>query len=135
MVRRSRPLKTFAHVVVDFDRRRVVITRTAEPYASIDEVKVFWNAIHERLHMVQEGHWDLLTDLRQVQGRNDEAFEKVMEACRRPIYDRFRRSAVIVRSAVGRMQIARHTRADAPDTRIFNNLADAETWLSTRARR
>lgn len=124
-----RPLETFAKVNVLRDRRRVEVLRTAEPFETEEELTRFWSGLQELVADTDVSDWDVLTDLRQALGRSDETFERAMARARKPFYDAFHRSAVVVRSSVGRMHVVRHTAKDVPQTQVFDSLAAARAWL------
>jgi hypothetical protein len=52
----------------------------------------------------------LLIDARDAPARNDAEFEETFARARRPILAQFGRVAVLVRSAVGKLQVTRYAR-------------------------
>ena len=86
------------------------LVRTAE---SFDTVEVL-AAEHEALlpHLSKARPQPLLVDLRDARGRNDPAFETAMARYRRPMYEGFPRVVVLVRSAIGKLQVQRHFAED-----------------------
>ncbi|MGH1348058.1 MAG: hypothetical protein ACRBN8_41265 [Nannocystales bacterium] len=75
----------------------------------------------------------LLIDLRASMGRNDPDFEDRLVERRRELFRRFGRTAVLVRSAVGRMQVQRHVDGDGFSgiVTVFLSEPDALAWLQT----
>lgn len=63
----------------------------------------------------------LLSDLRAVQGRNDEAFEDRMLKLRPKLYGGFLRVGILVRSSVGALQIKRMVREDGIDRMVMTD--------------
>lgn len=88
----------------------VRIVRTATPYPSLDALRHSNEALCTALDDVGREGRSILSDLRLGPGRNDPEFEAIM----RPIYPRiqagFRRSGILVRTAVGGLQIRRLSR-------------------------
>lgn len=77
--------------------------RTAESFDTLDALA----AEHEALlpHLSKVRPQPLLVDLRDARGRNDPAFEAAMARYRRPMYQGFSRVVVLVRSAIGKLQV------------------------------
>ncbi len=73
----------------------------------------------------------LLIDLRASVGRNDSEFEEKLTERRRELFRRFERTAVLVRSAIGRMQVQRHVDEDGFSgvVKVFSSEPDAMAWL------
>jgi hypothetical protein len=72
----------------------------------------------------------LLLDMRAgPPARNDEAFERALANGRRLLGQRFRKVAVLVRSAVGKLQIQRLARADGATPHAFQDEQEAIDYL------
>ena len=73
----------------------------------------------------------LLIDLRLAVGRNDPEFETQLMERRRELFRRFERSAVLVKTAIGKMQVQRHVDGDGfgGTVRVFDDEAEAVRWL------
>ena len=73
----------------------------------------------------------LLLDIRISVGRNDPKFEAALAEPRRELFHRFANTAVLVRSAVGRLQVARHIEDDgfSEKVRVFVDEDEAIGWL------
>jgi hypothetical protein len=63
----------------------------------------------------------LLSDLRAVQGRNDEAFEDRMLKLRPKLYGGFLRVGILVRSSIGALQMKRLVREDGLDRMVMTD--------------
>lgn len=115
--------------VVDVDEaaRLVRMTRTAAPFATLDEMQ---RAHREVLRAVAplRGH-RLLLDVRSGPSRNDPEFEKGLAALRKQIVERFERVAILVKSAVGGLHATRLAREDGVQARIFQDEARALAYL------
>ncbi len=72
----------------------------------------------------------LLIDAREAPARNDKEFEEQFTRARRPILARFARVAVLVRSAVGKLQVNRYAREDGVAAQLtFDDEAQALEFL------
>lgn len=73
----------------------------------------------------------LLIDLRQSVGRNDPEFEQRLVERRRELFRRFGRTAVLVRSAIGRLQVQRHIDEDGFSgvVAVFSSEPEALAWV------
>jgi hypothetical protein len=84
-------------------------------------------AMFDRMDALPRGELGLLIDTRQVIGRSDDEFEAMMDELRPRLVGGFRRIAVLVRSAVGRLQVQRLARTDGVLDRmqVFSDEAEA----------
>ena len=119
------------HVDVDAGARVVRATRTALAFASVDEMQ---RAHKEFLRVVGPfAQHSLLLDVRLAPARNDPEYEKGLAALRRQITARFRRVAILVKSAVGGLHARRLAREDGVAMRIFQDEAAALDYLAGAA--
>lgn len=127
-----RNAEIFVSVEILHRERRVELVRSEEPFASLDEIASTFDRIGKRLKNIDTSRWGLLTDLRQARGRNDPEFEQELARHRDPLNASFRRVAVVVETAVGRIQVMRQTRTGPSEsrTRVFNDLNAARRWLA-----
>ena len=72
----------------------------------------------------------ILIDSRDVRARNDEAFEEGTRAYRQKIREAFERTAVLVRTEIGKLHIARLNRDDGTNTRTFSDMDEALAYLT-----
>lgn len=115
------------HVDVDAETRLVRATRTALPFASVDEMQ---RAHKELLRAVARlADHALLLDVRLAPARSDPEYETGLASLRRQITERFPRVAVLVKSAVGGLHARRLARADGVTMRIFQDEAAALEYL------
>ena len=73
-------------------------------------------------------------DSRLAPGRNDVLFERIQTEFRERLFGSFRRTAVVVKSEVGRLQVARYGSED-PGIRLalFASIDDAIAFLDAPA--
>lgn len=108
----------------------VTIVRTNQPFTSLAELDRETSAIERVLTKARLTSSRVLVDLRHGPLRNDPAFESAIARTRKIIYGTFDRSAVLVSTAVGRLQVMRHARVDGlKDFAAFNSEAEAMAFL------
>ena len=111
------------------DARLVRYVRTSVPYASMSQYEL----LHERVAgaLDQLGRWNhvLLVDMREAVMNTDPSFERAAGRGRRLVVRDFRRIAVLVKTAIGALQVGRHIREDAIDTTVFNEETAAISYL------
>jgi len=111
------------------ESRLVRYVRSSVPYASLDE----YERLHERagaaLDQLGRRRHVLLVDMREATLNNDPAFERSAGRCRRLLVQDFRRMAVLVKTAVGALQVGRHIREDSLDAPVFNDETLAVSYL------
>ena len=116
------------HVDVDAGASLVRATRTAQAFASVDEMQ---RAHKELLRTVAPfGEYGLLLDVRLGPARSDPEYEQGLASLRRQITERFARVAILVKSAVGGLQARRLAREDGVTMRIFQDEAAALEYLA-----
>ncbi len=71
----------------------------------------------------------LLADLRAGPGRNDQAFETAIAAVRPRVYEGISRSAVLVRTSIGALQVKRHVQEDGIERLVTTDEAEALAYL------
>ncbi len=99
-------------------RARLTLVRTSEPLDPATfgvEVEALVAAIAD----IDVASCGLFFDVRAVVGRNDDAFETASLAVRRRFITRFAKTAVLVKSLVGRLQGERFAREDKSGPRLL----------------
>jgi hypothetical protein len=95
----------------DASRRVVWLRRTGLSFGSVLEVVAANDQIILKL-APHHRHWGVVVDMRHAPSRNDPAFEAAMHGLRAAVEARFARTAVLLGTAVGMLQVNRLTRAD-----------------------
>jgi hypothetical protein len=113
-------------VTVEDARGLVRYQRTREAFPSLDAMR----ALHERMFASLGGlplqKFKLLVDVRDAPPRNDVAFEREVTRILDFIISKFAGHAVLVKSAVGMLQVQRLERErKASGAAVFANEADA----------
>jgi hypothetical protein len=110
------------------EARLMRLDRSPVPFASSDAIEDAFLDIGRGTEGVTAA-WALLIDSRDAPARNDPAFEEHFKRVRRPILGRFGRIAVLVKSAAGKLQIARYAREDNLHLTVFDDEAEALAFL------
>jgi hypothetical protein len=95
----------------DGDQRVVWLVRRPVPFVSLLEVTNA-NAEVARKILPQHGKVGVIVDMRQAPPRNDAGFEQAMQGLRAEVEARFARTAVLLATRVGVLQVNRITRTD-----------------------
>jgi hypothetical protein len=104
--------------------------RTELPYATIADIDEEGIAIERVLEGA--GKIRLLVDLRLIVPRNDPGFEVAIANFRRRLLGGRERIAILVRTAVGALQVKRHMREDGFHVEVFTNEEEALAYLDMR---
>ncbi|WP_437967323.1 hypothetical protein WMF04_48570 [Sorangium sp. So ce260] len=107
----------------DGDGRVVWLVRRPVPFASIAELTSA-NAVVLRLIAPRHRSTGIVVDMRQASSRNDAAFEKAMHGMRAQIASSFARTAVLIATQAGLLQVCRLTREDGATS--FATTSEAE---------
>jgi len=126
-------LWTSVEATLTMDRAEGVV-RFVRTTQSLTELPVLRARILEMLHVLDRlprAQLGLLLDTRQAIGRSDDDFEAVMNELRPRLVGGFRRISVLVKTAVGRLQVQRMARTDRIGDRLMvtSDEAEALAWI------
>jgi hypothetical protein len=121
-----------ALVTLDPTSRVVVHRRTALPFAEAIAYQAHVEDVIATLASVDRHRHALLVDLRDAPMRTDPDFELVARYFREEVMRGFVRTAVLVRTHVGRLQIARHSSEDGVMYPQFLDEREAWRYLTER---
>lgn len=132
-VRHGTRLLETPYCIIDWDRHHGILrfTRSDQTYPSIAHIEheaIDIDRVLERLRGSR-----ILVDLRAAAPRNDPEFEVVIKKYRHKLFDRSERAAVLVRTAVGALQVKRHMREDGLDADVFQTEEEALSYLDAAA--
>ena len=119
----------YFRVLVDDGDAIVRIIRSSEPFQNLTVVRSAWLAVIEALDRSGRANRCLLSDLREAPARNDPEFEKVVTPLIPRALAGYRRNAILVRLAVGALQLRRHTKADGIERLITSSEEEALRYL------
>jgi hypothetical protein len=110
----------------------IVLQRGTERAAYLEELIPAFEDLREALQTFDRSTFSLLVDLRRGPLRNDDAFETAIAPYRRELTRGFRRAAILVRSAVGVLQVNRYKRTGEAGPPVFTGELEALEHLSLR---
>ena len=109
--------------------RLVVITRTAQEFGELADVRWMFERIDRAIEGVHRHRASLLIDSRRAPPRNDPEFERVFTPLRQELMGSFSRVALLLRSAVGVLQMSRLLRVDGISVGVYTDAAEALVYL------
>jgi hypothetical protein len=124
-------LLTTPHITIsiDPDTRMIRYERTTAPYPSMDDYLL----MHQRAARVLDGlgrkQRVLLVDMRLAPLNNDPGFERTAARCRHLLVREFARVAVLVKTAIGALQVSRHIREDGLEIPVYQDETTATSYL------
>ena len=133
MATRMREVLRTVYFVVEVNERLARITRTTEPFPSVQAVTDGWLGVSAALDRAGRTGRGLLVDLRLGPARNDPDFERAVVALVPRVHRGFGRNAVLVRMAAGALQIRRHAREDGIDRLVTDSEEVAYAYLEEPA--
>lgn len=107
----------------------VRLWRSSEPFPTLDAVRDGWLSVVDALDRHGRSGRCLLSDLRDSPARNDPAFEQVMLPIVPRVHAGFLRNAILVKRAVGALQIKRHAKSDGIERLITSSEDEALAYL------
>lgn len=117
-------------VLVDERLSLVRIVRSDRPFASIPELEASYAQLIPALDALGRTRYALLSDFRAAHGRNDPEFEAALHRVR-PLWLRgFRKVGVLVKSAVGLLQIQRYAKQDDMKRLVSTDEAELLEYLT-----
>lgn len=119
------------YMVFSLDGNLLRMTRSSEGYPSIEELTQETERIKVALEDLDPTNMVILVDVREAPLRNDAGFENAMSDMR-AMTSRCRRTAVLVKTAVGELQTARLARGKKTDQKAFMNEAEALAFLQAK---
>ncbi|MEQ8453739.1 MAG: hypothetical protein RLO52_14190 [Sandaracinaceae bacterium] len=111
--------------------RAVRVIRHDVPFDTLEDVVTAYGGAADALERMDRARMGVVVDLRSAPSRNDPAFEATVAPLRKRLFTDFARRAVLVRSAVGKLQVKRHAAQDGIDVEVFHDLDEAVAWIST----
>lgn len=118
------------YMSVDFiDGDIVQYTRSAWPFERLEMIEEHFRRIDAALAHLDTSSMGLLVDLRPATGRNDPGFEATLAKFRAQLTTRFKAQALVTKTFVGKLQVARYMGEDGVPARLFDSLDDAAAWL------
>jgi hypothetical protein len=123
------------HMRLRYDKRfdLVIITRSPLPYDSVVEMNDTFAKMELAIQGVVKQRSVLFIDSREALLRNDPVFEAAFEANRRRFTRGFKKISALVKTAVGKLQIQRHSKIDGIPIGVFTDRVEALAYLELPA--
>jgi hypothetical protein len=120
----------FSTVTYDVERRLIVYKRLAKSYPTLEAAAESVRKARERMPpgMPLEHHVFLM-DVREGPMRSDEGFEQTMRVTGPELSTLFKRSAVLVKTAVGKLQMNRIQKERGGVSTVFDDERAALAYL------
>jgi hypothetical protein len=107
----------------------VIFRRRDVPYPSAAVIEGEAKRIEQALGSIGSRGYRLLVDLRPILPRNDPEFERAIVGIRQQLVRHAHRVVVLVRTAIGVLQVQRHIRDDGMDARVMHDEHEALSYL------
>jgi len=120
----------FTKIVIDPTAKFVWYMRSATPYPDLTVAR------HEvstaALLVPHEARADLrlILDIRLARGRNDPRFEAINNKFREQMFAGYLRTAIVVRTVIGEMQVQRHARETKGPANTFRSIGAAFDYFN-----
>jgi hypothetical protein len=121
---------------IDLDESKALVraTRTDLPTQSMPETERLYCEVEVALDAIGRRRHVLLVDLRGSPVRNDPEFEQAMARLRLKLFGGFAAVAVLVKTAVGVLQVQRYAREDGVVLHVCHNEEEAYAYFESRPR-
>lgn len=116
-------------VSISREERLVRVVRSSQPFATIQTVTAAWLEVDAAVARLERKGFSLLVDMRSGPARNDPEFERAIQAIVPQVRLGYQRIGVLVRSAVGRMQVSRVARTYGAVEMVSTNEAEVLEFL------
>ncbi len=108
------------------------VTRSGAAFEREEDIVSSSQAVLDAMARFDRAKYRLLVDLREGPLRTDKAFEARFERFRVDMLKGYARVAILVRSAVGKLQVQRHAREDATPLQVFDDEKAALEFLGVQ---
>jgi hypothetical protein len=119
----------FFQIIHEDERHLLRVIRSAQRFKSIKDGQRSFQTAADAASSIDKQSTRLLIDLRCGPMRNDPEFEEATKDARRQLFEGFSRSAVLVKSAVGLLQVNRHAKEDQKTPFFCNQEDEALAYL------
>jgi hypothetical protein len=107
----------------------VVVRRTPKKYAALTEVYTSFEAVRRVVDQLDRCSTSVLVDMRLAPLRDEPEFERALSEQPKYLSRDFKRSAVLIGTAIGLLQVQRHMRRLGLPMRVFNNELQALDYV------
>ncbi len=124
----------YARIEWDASRSLLTFRRTRKPFASLRDALAEMETLRTQAERVGLRTSAILVDSREAPLRADPEFEALSEKHFLPLVKRFRRAAVLIASATGRLQVGRIRREQSAGYEVFDEVGAALAFLASEGR-
>ena len=110
------------HFEVTLGAGYVLIVRSEAMFDTLEDVVRVHRALGRVLDGVPRESLGVLYDLRLARGRNDPGFEAALAPHRKATWTGWKRTAVVVKSVTGGLQVRRHMVDDGVSGEVYDDL-------------
>jgi len=126
-----RPLLLGTHWVIEGGVREqfLLVRRTANAYASVTEVRTSFEAVRRVIDPLDRYSTSVLVDMRLAPPRDDPEFERAAGEQPKYLSRDFKRSAVLIQTAIGLLHVQRHMQRLGLPMKVFNDERQALDYV------
>jgi hypothetical protein len=117
-------------VAVDERRRVVRVARTALPLSSSLDIGSMIGHVQRSLQTLARARYAVLIDIRRALLASESRYADASVALRRELLSGFRKSAFLVETQMGMLQVQRFAREERLSTRVYLDELEALTYLA-----
>ena len=117
-------------IAVDENRRLVRAVRTGQPLVSAQDISAMLAHIQRSLQTLPRIRYAMLIDIRRALLADECRYSQDLVALRRELVSGFRKSAFLVETQVGRLQVQRFAREERLAARVYDDELAAVTYLT-----
>lgn len=130
----TRPLHLSPHWVIEGGIREqiLIVRRTANSYTSVNDVRAAFDPIRRIVETLDRANTSVLVDMRLAPPRDDPEFERAAGDQPKLLSRDFKRSAVLIRTAIGLLHVQRHMQRLGLPMKVFNDELLALDYLRGR---
>ncbi len=130
----AQPLHLSTHWVVEGGIREqlLLVRRTANAYTSVNEVRSAFDPVRRIVETLDRANTSVLVDMRLAPPRDDPEFEHAAGDQPKLLSRGFKRSAVLIRTAIGLLHVQRHMQRLGLPMKVFNDEQQALDYLRGR---
>lgn len=116
----------------DPTQQLVFLKRYSLPYPSLVEVEQNFQRLEKAMGLISRPRSLLLVDARDAPMRNDDRFEATFAPSRARLMQGFKKTAVLLRSAIGVLQVERLSKGNVRPLGTFTRPEEALVYLGVR---
>lgn len=121
----------YLHVLLEQEGSLVRVVRSARAFRDPATIEQTFSTVCAVLRALELKDCDLLADLRLAPGRNEPESEQALARSRNQIYPLFRKRAVLVQSAIGKLQLSRLIKEDNYERLVSQDEAELLRYLGS----